>query len=322
MYVYRSLRANEFYNNMIYCKEYYAHSPLVELPKYCQFFGEDALDLVGAHLTKGNNNVTPWISCTKSYDRVKHYLYDKNEYVYGLAIIKNHDKEVIISRPFFSLLKQIENQDITYEQFVNRVRRLYLNDIKKCVLDFSTGESNLFDHFIESGLVRFGDGRIRTFITRWEYNYSQSNDEIVVLGSINNQDAFILDPLKIDILEYLKNNKMIDGISDEFLNNLIESLKIRHYMLADSEVSVEEMLIEPLKSVYLKMPTMMQEVFESLYVYKMTKVSFMKKYSVSKEWLDDIVNGIITRIILSTDYLSELTHQVRKPQKQIVLVNS
>ena len=139
MYVYRSLRENEFYNNMIICKKYFSYAPLIDLPKYNNHFGVNALDLVGAHLTKGNNNITPWISCTKNYERVKHFLYHKNDYINGLAVIKNHDTEQLKSDKFYYLLNQTVDKQITYNQLIASIRNLYLADINKCVFDFSSG---------------------------------------------------------------------------------------------------------------------------------------------------------------------------------------
>ena len=321
MYVYRSLRANEFYNNMILCKEYFSYAPLVDLPKYNNYFGLDALDLVGAHLTKGNNNITPWISCTKNYDRVKHYLYDKDDFVYGLAVIKNHDKDQLDSPKISYLLDQANNNTITYEQLIARVRYLYLNDINKCVFDFSSGKSELFNSFIRGDLVHFCDGRVRPYITRWEYNYSQSNDEVIVLGSIPKTDAYILDPLKIDILEYLMKKNIVLDIDDNLLDNIVNEFKIKHYMIQFDDIKIEEMLNEPLKSVYINMNIVMQYVFQYLYVYKYTKESFIKQNNISIEEINSIVDLIIDEILDSSEYFKELKNNMMVRQKSKILVN-
>lgn len=322
MYIYRSLRSNEFYNNMIFCKEYFSFMPLVELPKLNEHFGEDALDLVGTHITKGNTSITPWISCTKNYARVKNYLYGKGDYVYGLAVIKNHEKEQFNSPYLNSLLIKYKNNQITYEQLINSVRHMYLCNIRKCVLDFSTGKSKLFENFIESGCVNFRNGELRKFITKREHNYSHSNDEVLVLGEIPSQDIYILDPLKIDLFEYLKNKGIIDDFSDELLDYLVGTLKILHYFLAYDDVSTEEMLTEPLKSTYLAMHPILQQIFTDLYINKMKKETFTRKYNISGEYLKQLIEIIFEQIIDSSDYLKELTCQVGKKQQQIKLVNS
>ena len=320
MYVYRSLRENEFYNNMIICKEYFSYAPLIDLPKYNNRFGVDALDLVGAHLTKGNNNITPWISCTKNYERVKHYLYHKNDYINGLAVIKNHDIEQLKSDKLNYLIKQAIDNKITYNQLIASIRNLYLADINKCVFDFSSGESDLFANLIKCQFVHFCDGRVRPYLTRWEYNYSQSNDEIIVLGSIPNSDAYILDPLKIDILDYLKNNNIIEEINDELLENLINELKIYHFMLRYADIEIEEMLKEPLKSIYHNMQPLNQYVFQYLYIYKYNKDTFIKKSNMTIDQLNAIIMQIIEDVIESSEYLKEIRNNSMEQQKKKILV--
>ena len=140
---------------------------------------------------------------------------------------------------------------------------------------------------------------MRPYLTRWEYNYSQSNDEIIVLGSIPNSDAYILDPIKIDILDYLKNNNIIEEINDELLENLINELKIYHYMIKYDDIEIEEMLKEPLKSIYHNMQPLSQYVFQYLYIYKYNKDTFIKNSNMTIDQLNAIIMKIIEDIIES-----------------------
>ena len=322
MYIYRALRDDEFYCNMILCKEYFSYAPLVALPQVNEYFGNNALDLVGAHITKGNYNITPWISCTKSPDKVKQYLYGKSDSVYGLAVIKNHDKEELTSPWFFGLINDYNNQKISYEQLVVRVRHLLLINIRKCVLDFSSGNSQLFDYLMKCGFVRFLDGTERNYVSWREHNYSKSNDEVLVLGEIPSQDAYILDPLKIDLIEYLKKIGFVQEYTDDLLNNLTDSLRIHHILLGYDSYSFDEILTEPLRSVFQNMDYNQQKLFVDIYIYNMQKKDFMEENSISEEKLNCYLDSIFEKIIDNSQYLKDLTKRAEKDPKQIMLVCS
>ncbi len=322
MYIYRALRDDEFYSNMILCKEYFSYAPLTALPQVNEYFGNNALDLVGTHITKGNNSVTPWISCTKSYAKVKQYLYGKSDSVYGLAVIKNHYEEILNSPCFFELIKKYNNQEISYEQLVMRARNLILINIRKCVLDFSSGYSQLFDNLIKCGFVRFRDGHERSYVTWREHNYSKSNDELLVLGEIPSQDVYILDPLKIDLIEYLKKKGFVHEYNDDLLSTLTDSLRIYHSLLEYGNISFDDILMEPLRTIFQNMNYNQQKIFIDLYIYNMQKKAYMGENNISEERLNWYIDSILEKIIEGTQYLKDLTKRTEKSQKQIMLVCS
>ena len=322
MYIFRALRENEFRSENILSKRYFQYPQELFWVHKHDLFGENILDLVDSHLTKGNTSITPWISCTKSFKCVKHYIYDGDEPALGVAVIKNHNTEIVESAVYLDLALKFHNNEINHSQMIEMIRNMWLFDIEKCVLDFSTGESTIFNNFMKQKFVHLRDGRLKDSLSNWAHNYSKSNKEVLVLGEIPREDVFILDLLQFELLDYLMSKGIINELNDELLNNIIKELRINHRLFADGNVTYMDVLTEPLRSIFLNLNYYSQLLFFDLYLCGFKRKECMEEYGFSNKDFLDYLETIFMSIIENSEYLRDLTQKSKKSQKQILLVNS
>jgi len=295
-YVYRVMNEYEEACKIIMCKDYFDWAPWYALPKYDYFFGRDGLDTIATHLTKGNYVHTPWISCSKELDILKNFATEQTDRKPLLALIKEHSKTTLDCDKIKELINLVLNKEITYEQFIKKVRLVHFYELKKVVLDFSESRDKLYEMFINFGMVNKKTGDIRYKEFTREVNYAKANKELLILGEVPDYDVTILTPLQYEVLYGLKNNNSIKEINEDIVNIIRQDLNVSTY-ISETDFKIENNLYGITKELFSSLDDYEKRIFEVLYVKRLPiynwKFSCENKkiyLNIQKKVLEKVVN--------------------------------